>query len=107
SGRVLTPTPYRRLPAPSRESAQTGRKQSDQEGLTRPHSFRNDRPVVFADPTQAPAWHTIPSWGLVATADKAIPAKLERFEYERAGARKVVEVSGASYSVMASQPGYA
>ncbi|SCL30197.1 Pimeloyl-ACP methyl ester carboxylesterase [Micromonospora rhizosphaerae] len=59
----------------------------------------------FADPTQAAAWHTIPSWGLVATADKAIPAELERFEYERAGAREVVEVSGASHSVMASQPG--
>ncbi|WP_246157722.1 alpha/beta fold hydrolase [Micromonospora palomenae] len=59
----------------------------------------------FADPTQAAAWHTIPSWGLVATADKAIPAELERFEYKRAGARKVVEVSGASHSVMASQPG--
>ncbi|WP_309227435.1 alpha/beta fold hydrolase [Micromonospora thermarum] len=60
---------------------------------------------AFADPTQGVAWRTIPSWGLVATADKAIPADLQRFEYNRAGARKIVEVEGASHSVMASQPG--
>jgi len=58
----------------------------------------------FTDVTQAAAWHTIPSWGLVATADKAIPPALERFEYQRAHARGTVEVSGASHSVMISHP---
>lgn len=58
----------------------------------------------FADSTQEAAWHTIPSWGLVATADKAIPAELERFEYDRAGARGVVEVD-ASHVAMVSHPG--
>lgn len=58
----------------------------------------------FVDRTQEAAWHTIPSWGLVATADKAIPAELERYEYKRAGARKVVEVEGASHVAMVSHP---
>ncbi|MFF2503505.1 alpha/beta fold hydrolase [Streptomyces sp. NPDC058067] len=58
----------------------------------------------FTDVTQAAAWHTIPSWGLVATADKAIPPALERYEYERAQARETVEVTGASHSVMISHP---
>jgi pimeloyl-ACP methyl ester carboxylesterase len=57
----------------------------------------------FTDRTTAAAWRTIPSWGLVATQDKAIPAALERFEYRRAHARKIVEVS-ASHVAMVSHP---
>ncbi|WP_250009827.1 alpha/beta hydrolase [Actinoplanes sp. M2I2] len=59
---------------------------------------------AFTDKTTAAAWRTIPSWGLVATQDKAIPAALERFEYSRAHARKVVTVS-ASHVAMVSHPG--
>ncbi|MGW1723435.1 alpha/beta fold hydrolase [Streptomyces sp. NPDC002306] len=58
----------------------------------------------FTDVTTAAAWHTIPSWGVVAGADKSIPPALERFEYQRAHAR-VVEVPGASHVVMISHPG--
>ncbi|MEU9876063.1 alpha/beta fold hydrolase [Streptomyces phaeochromogenes] len=58
----------------------------------------------LTDVTQAAAWHTIPSWGLVATSDKAIPPALQRFEYQRADARGTVEVRGASHSVMISHP---
>jgi pimeloyl-ACP methyl ester carboxylesterase len=57
----------------------------------------------FADLTQAAAWHTIPSWGLIATEDKAIPPALQRFEYQRAGARKTVSVA-ASHCAMVSHP---
>ena len=35
----------------------------------------------FIYPTQAAAWKTIPSWGLVAGRDKAIPPAAERFMY--------------------------
>lgn len=56
----------------------------------------------FVDRTQAAAWHTIPSWGLVATEDKAIPAALERYEYQRAGSH-TVEVA-ASHVAMISHP---
>ena len=58
----------------------------------------------FTDPTAAAAWHTIPSWGLVAGEDKAIPPAAERFFYQRAGARQVIEVPGASHVAMISHP---
>ncbi|MED7824940.1 alpha/beta fold hydrolase [Streptomyces chiangmaiensis] len=58
----------------------------------------------FEDVTTAAAWRTIPSYGVVATADKAIPAAVERWEYQRAGARRVFEVRGASHVVMISHP---
>lgn len=57
----------------------------------------------FADLTQAAAWHTIPSWGLIATQDKAIPPALQRFEYQRANARNTVSVP-ASHCAMVSHP---
>ncbi|WP_329367832.1 alpha/beta hydrolase [Streptomyces sp. NBC_00669] len=59
----------------------------------------------FTDLTTAAAWHTIPSWGLVAGSDKAIPPALERYFYRRAAARDVVEVPGASHVAMISHPG--
>ena len=58
----------------------------------------------FIYPTQAAAWKTIPSWGLVAGRDKAIPPACERFMYSRANARKVVDVPTASHVVMISHP---
>ncbi|MGW7542410.1 alpha/beta fold hydrolase [Streptomyces sp. NPDC054770] len=58
----------------------------------------------LTDVTEAAAWRTIPSWGLVAGADKAIPPALERFFYRRAGSREVVEVPGASHVPMISHP---
>lgn len=58
----------------------------------------------FIYPTTAAAWHTIPSWGLVAGRDKAIPPACERFMYSRASFRKVVEVSTSSHVAMISHP---
>ncbi|GAA4263012.1 alpha/beta hydrolase [Dactylosporangium darangshiense] len=58
----------------------------------------------FIYPTKAAAWRTIPSWGLVAGRDKAIPPACERFMYSRANARKVVEVPTSSHVVMISHP---
>ena len=58
----------------------------------------------FIYPTQAAAWKTIPSWGLVAGRDKAIPPAAERFMYTRANFREVVEVPTASHVVMMSHP---
>ncbi|WP_433432435.1 alpha/beta hydrolase [Nonomuraea sp. CA-141351] len=57
----------------------------------------------FTDKTTGAAWRTIPSWGLVATQDKAIPPQLERFMYKRAGSH-TTEVA-ASHVPMISQPG--
>jgi pimeloyl-ACP methyl ester carboxylesterase len=61
----------------------------------------------FIYPTQAAAWKTIPSWGLVAGRDKAIPPAAERFMYKRANFREVVEVPTASHVVMMSHPNVA
>ncbi|MCX4538424.1 alpha/beta hydrolase (plasmid) [Streptomyces sp. NBC_00841] len=58
----------------------------------------------FIYPTQAAAWRTIPSWGLVAGQDKAIPPAAERWMYSRANFRKVVEVPTSSHVAMISHP---
>lgn len=58
----------------------------------------------FIYPTTAAAWKTIPSWGLVAGRDKAIPPACERWMYSRANARKVVEVPDSSHVAMISHP---
>ncbi|TCC50393.1 alpha/beta hydrolase [Kribbella pittospori] len=58
----------------------------------------------FIYPTQAAAWRSIPSWGLVAGRDKAIPPACERWMYSRANFRKVVEVRTSSHVAMISHP---
>ncbi|MFJ6086407.1 alpha/beta fold hydrolase [Streptomyces sp. NPDC092369] len=58
----------------------------------------------FTYPTTAAAWKTIPTWGLVAGRDKAIPPAAERWMYSRANARKIVEVPRSSHVVMISHP---
>ncbi|MER5689068.1 alpha/beta hydrolase [Streptomyces sp. NPDC002205] len=58
----------------------------------------------FTYPTKAAAWRTIPSWGLVAGQDKAIPPAAERWMYSRANFRKVIEVPTSSHVAMVSHP---
>ncbi|SEL28203.1 alpha/beta hydrolase [Streptacidiphilus jiangxiensis] len=58
----------------------------------------------FTYPTTAAAWRTIPSWGLVAGSDKAIPPACERWMYTRANARKIVEAPNSSHVAMLSHP---
>lgn len=63
------------------------------------------RPVAASaleDTATAAAWRAIPSWSLVATADRNIPPAAQRFMSERAEAR-TVEVD-ASHAVSVSQP---
>ncbi|WP_055601013.1 alpha/beta fold hydrolase [Streptomyces aureus] len=48
------------------------------------------------------AWKTIPSWALIATADKNIPAAAERWMARRAGSH-ITEVD-ASHAVAVSRP---
>jgi pimeloyl-ACP methyl ester carboxylesterase len=52
-----------------------------------------------------PLWKDVPSWFLIGEGDRIIPAALQRFEAERAGARRVVEIAGASHAAAVSQPG--
>ncbi|MEU9317266.1 alpha/beta hydrolase [Streptomyces sp. NPDC048295] len=64
------------------------------------------RPVAdaaLAERASAPAWRDIPSWVLVATEDRNIPARAQIFMAERAKAT-VVTVD-ASHAVAVSRPG--
>jgi len=64
------------------------------------------RPVAMAAlaaPSSAPAWRTIPSWYLVAGADRAIPPAAERAMAQRAHAHTVT-ITGASHAVSVSHP---
>ena len=55
--------------------------------------------------TPTPAWKTIPSWFVIGAQDRNIPAALQRFEAQRAGARGIREVAGGSHAVAVSDPG--
>jgi pimeloyl-ACP methyl ester carboxylesterase len=54
--------------------------------------------------TDAPAWKHLPSWFVFGEADLNIPAALERYFAERAGARGTREVAGASHALAVSRP---
>lgn len=57
----------------------------------------------LSGPSGVPAWKTLPSWYVVAGADRVIPPALQRFMAERAKSR-TVEAKGASHVVMMSRP---
>jgi pimeloyl-ACP methyl ester carboxylesterase len=54
---------------------------------------------------ERPLWKRLPSWFLVAGQDRNIPAALQHWMAERAGARRTVELPSASHGVAVSQPG--
>jgi pimeloyl-ACP methyl ester carboxylesterase len=54
---------------------------------------------------EQPLWKDVPSWFLIGEEDHIIPAALQRFEAERAEARRVLEIPGASHAAAVSQPG--
>jgi pimeloyl-ACP methyl ester carboxylesterase len=63
------------------------------------------RPVSelgFAEPSGSPAWRTLPSWAVVATADRAAGTDVVRAHAVRAGAA-ITELDG-SHVIMISQP---
>ena len=57
---------------------------------------------AFSDPNGPPAWKHLPSWAVVATADRAAGTDVTRSMAERAGAT-ITEVDG-SHVIMISQP---
>ncbi len=67
----------------------------------------SQRPIdaaALAEPeVGTPAWKTIPSYSIIPTADRNIPAAAQYWMAERAHAR-VTTVKGASHLVLASQP---
>ncbi|WP_404816082.1 alpha/beta fold hydrolase [Streptomyces thermolineatus] len=60
------------------------------------------RPIAqaaLAEESRAAAWRTVPSWYLVATEDRAVPPRLERFMADRAGSR-TVEVDAPHFAMI-------
>ncbi len=67
------------------------------------------RPVTEAAltdglPTDTPAWQRLPSWFVFGDQDRNIPAALERFMADRAGAKETREMAGASHALSVSEP---
>jgi pimeloyl-ACP methyl ester carboxylesterase len=59
--------------------------------------------AAFDAPVPVAAWHDKPSYGIVATADRALNPMLARWMYKRSGA-KITEIK-ANHLVYISQPG--
>jgi pimeloyl-ACP methyl ester carboxylesterase len=59
--------------------------------------------VALNEGASEPAWRDIPSWFLIPQLDLNIPPAAQQFMAERAGAREVVELPGASHSAPVSR----
>lgn len=59
--------------------------------------------VAFGEGAPVAAWRTKPSWGIVSAADRTINPDVERFGYERAQCKEVVELD-APHLVMQTHP---
>jgi pimeloyl-ACP methyl ester carboxylesterase len=53
---------------------------------------------------ERPLWRDRPSWFVIATEDRSIPAAVQRLGAERAGARRTLELDGASHAAAVSRP---
>ena len=59
---------------------------------------------ALQEPSGEPLWKQIPSWFLFGEEDRNIPAALEHYMAERAGARRTIEIPGASHAVSVAHP---
>jgi pimeloyl-ACP methyl ester carboxylesterase len=66
------------------------------------------RPVTqeaLTEPSGAsPLWRTLPSWFVFGEEDRNIPAALQHYMAERAGARRTLEIPGASHAIAVAHP---
>jgi pimeloyl-ACP methyl ester carboxylesterase len=58
--------------------------------------------LALNEASGAPAWKAIPSWFVFGDGDKNIPPAALRWMAERANAREIVQVSGASHALAVS-----
>jgi len=82
------------VPAPQATLMAATQRPATQEALVEPSGER-------------PLWKHVPSWFLIGEEDRIIPAALQRYMAERAGAQRTVAVAGASHAAAVSQPGAA
>ena len=79
------------VPAPQAARMAATQRPATQEALT-------------ASSGERPLWREVPSSFVIAEEDRNIPAELQRFMAERAGAQRTLEIPGASHAVAVSQP---
>ena len=79
------------VPAPEAARMAVTQRPPTLEALTEPSGGR-------------PLWREVPSWFLIGEQDHTIPAALQHFMAERAGARRTVEIPGASHAAAVSNP---
>ncbi|MFN8215158.1 MAG: alpha/beta hydrolase [Solirubrobacterales bacterium] len=53
---------------------------------------------------EEPLWRDLPSWFVFGEQDRNIPAQLQRFMADRAGALRTIGIEGASHAVGVSNP---
>jgi pimeloyl-ACP methyl ester carboxylesterase len=80
------------VPGPQAALLATTQRPATQEALVEPSG---DHPL----------WKEVPSWFLIGEEDRIIPAALQHFMADRAGARRTVELPSASHAAAVSQPG--
>ena len=60
---------------------------------------------ALVEPTgERPLWRDVPSWFLIGEEDRIIPAALQHYMAKRAGARRTMEIPGASHAVPVAHP---
>jgi pimeloyl-ACP methyl ester carboxylesterase len=79
------------VPAPHAARMAVTQRPATQEALVQPSGER-------------PLWKEVPSWFLVGEKDLIVPAALQHFMAERAGARRTIEIRGASHALTVSEP---
>ena len=79
------------VPAPEAARMAATQRPVTQEALQEPSGER-------------PLWKELPSWFLFGEEDRNIPAALQHFMADRAGARRAIEIPGASHAIAVSYP---
>jgi pimeloyl-ACP methyl ester carboxylesterase len=79
------------VPGPQAARMAATQRPATQEALVEPSG---DRPL----------WSSVPSWFVIGEEDNIIPAALQRFQAERAGAQRTLELAGASHAALVSHP---
>jgi pimeloyl-ACP methyl ester carboxylesterase len=59
---------------------------------------------ALTEPSGEPLWKQVPSWFLIGEQDRIIPPALQHFMAKRAGARRTLEIPGASHVTLVSHP---
>ncbi len=79
------------VPAPQAALMAATQRPATQEALVEPSGER-------------PLWKHVPSWFLIGEEDRIIPAALQHYMAKRAGARRTIEVPGASHAITVAHP---